>query len=168
MSTPIEFIIHHSGGTDTQPLADSSNYTFAQCNADHKVRFNFISSLGFYVGYQYVIEKDGKTTQGRADTEEGAHTVGRNKDSIGIMLSGNFDATLPTQAQITALKELFKKLAPKYNIKKASPHRAYAKKTCYGNKLSDTWAQEILNSVLIKTPTREEAIAEIKRLSQFI
>lgn len=150
-------IVHHSGGTDAQPLADSSNYTVQQCNSDHSIRFNMKSSLGWFVGYHYFIDKFGKITQTRKDTEEGAHCKGYNNTaydkvnfpnnlSIGICLAGNFDAFMPTQAQINALKSLLEQKVKEYNIpiKNIVPHRKYANKTCYGKRLNDTWAQSLL------------------------
>ncbi len=146
MNVPGYIICHHSGGTDANPLADSSSYTVEQCNLDHQRRFNFKSTLGWYVGYQYFIDKGGKVTQCRADNEEGAHTIGMNLKSIGICLAGNFDATLPTQAQVDALKDLLGRLVALYSIPTAKvvPHRTFAKKTCYGRKLSDTWAASLV------------------------
>ncbi len=143
---PEWIICHHSGGSDQDPLQDSSNFTFKQCEELHKQRFNFKSTLGFWTGYQYVIEKNGKVYQARRDDEEGAHTVGRNKDSIGIMLCGNFDATLPTQAQIDALKGLIRQKLAQYNLSpdKVVPHRKFASKTCFGRKLQDTWGQDLV------------------------
>lgn len=163
MSTPIYLIIHHSGGTEKDPMADSSNYTVAMCNRDHKARFNFISSLGWYVGYQYIIEKDGKVTQCRKDDEEGAHTVGQNKNSIGIMLSGNFDATDPTESQKTALRELLKQKMTQWSIPKENivPHRKFASKTCFGKRLPDDWAQKL---VVSSPQTKEQIKSEINRL----
>lgn len=144
INKPQELIIHHTGGTDAQPLADSSNFTVKQCDELHKKRFNFKSSLGWYVGYHYYIDKFGIVTQCRADTDEGAHTVGKNITSIGICLAGNFDATLPTTAQVDALKKLVNELAKKWKITKVSPHRTYANKTCYGARLSDEFGQKLL------------------------
>lgn len=107
---PKFLIIHHCGGTDLNPLADSSNQTFEDVNAYHRTAPNvwlgYLSSLGYAIGYHYFIEKNGKVTQGRADTDEGAHCKGFNTQSIGICLAGNFDATMPSQAQIEALKAL--------------------------------------------------------------
>jgi len=149
INTPKYLIIHHAGGTDANPLADSSNFNFSQCNELHKQKFNFKSSLGFYIGYHYYIEKDGKITQGRADSDEGAHTIGYNNQSLGICLAGNFDATLPTQAQIDALKGLLLKKMSEYGITadKIVPHRKFASKTCFGKKLSDSWAADLVKVV---------------------
>lgn len=146
-------ICHHSGGTDANPMQDSSNYTLAMCDADHKARFGMKSSLGYWVGYHYFIDKAGKVTQTRDDMEEGAHCVGFNNTnydkakhpenlSIGICLAGNFDATLPTEAQKKSLASLLNQKCRKYGITadKIVPHRAHANKTCYGRKLDDQWA----------------------------
>lgn len=152
---PKYIIVHHTGGTDAQPLADSSNYTVAQCDADHKVRFNMKSSLGFYVGYTYFIDKAGVVTQTRKDTEEGAHTKGYNSNSIGICLAGNFDATMPTDAQIKSLTILLQEKMKQYAISVTNivPHRTFANKTCYGNKLPNDWAQKLVGT---PQPTRSK------------
>jgi len=165
--SPQYIIVHHAGGTDANPLQDSSNYTVEMCNRDHKARFNFISSLGSYVGYQYVIEKDGKVTQCRKDDEEGAHTIGKNKNSIGIMLSGNFDVTLPTSEQTEALRKLLKEKTKQWNITSnfVVPHRQFSQKTCYGKKLADDWARNLLasESNLLKPFSTIELINELQR-----
>lgn len=145
---PAYLIVHHTGGIDSQPLIDTSHHTFSMVNADHKARWNFKSSLGFYIGYHYFIDKNGVVTQGRADTDEGAHTINYNNKSIGICMAGNFDATLPTEVQIEALKALLTKKMAQYSIpiEKVVPHRRFAVKSCYGNRLSDSWLKEILQT----------------------
>lgn len=142
MNKPNKIIIHHSGGTDANLLQDSSNYTVNQCNIDHQRRFNMKSLLGWYVGYHYFIDKYGIVTRCRADDEEGAHTIGQNLQSIGICLAGNFDVTLPTNAQMKALNDLVFDKQIKYGISDAQvfPHRHFASKTCYGKLLPDDWA----------------------------
>lgn len=141
-------VIHHTGGTDANPKQDSSGYTVTQCNNDHKIRFNMKSSLGWYVGYQYFIDKKGVVTQCRLDTEEGAHTVGKNKSSIGICLAGNFDVTYPTKEQVISLTKLLTTKVKEYNILVTNvvPHRTFAKKTCYGKLLANDWAQKLITS----------------------
>lgn len=147
MQNNIQWIIcHHTGGTDANPLADTSNQTFEIVDAYHKSLWNFVSSLGHYIGYHYFIDKTGKLTQGRADTDEGAHTIGYNLKSLGVCLAGNFDATFPVQAQIDTLKTLLSQKSSQYNIPlgKIVPHRIFATKTCYGKNLSDTWASDLI------------------------
>lgn len=168
-NVPKYLIIHHTGGSDSNPLADSSNFTFEQCNEQHEKSFNFISSLGYYVGYQYYISKDGVVKQARADDEEGAHTIGYNTQSIGICLAGNFDSTLPTEAQKYTLANLMTVLTHQYSIPISNvvPHRKFAVKTCYGKKLSDTWAQDLITPMVAPvTPilSREEKIRKAAAL----
>lgn len=160
---PKWIIVHHTGGTDQDPRQDTSTFTVSQCNTLHQQKFNMVSSLGWYVGYHYYIEKNGFVTQCRADGDEGAHTVGRNRDSIGICLAGNFDATLPTESQKIALRQLLIKKTTEYAIPTGNivPHRLFATKTCYGNKLSDTWAKDLLNVVY---PVSQPVTPPIKKV----
>ena len=97
MIKPIAVVIHHEAG-----------YTGLQAvNELHRQRFDFKSSLGFYVGYQYYCDTKGVMTQTRSETEEGAHTLGGwNQKSIGICLMGNFETGTPTKPQLDALSEL--------------------------------------------------------------
>lgn len=173
MSTniPTKIIVHHTGGSAIDPLQDSSNFTFDQCNEQHRISFNLKSSLGFYIGYHYYISKDGTIKQGRLDTDEGAHTIGQNLSSLGICLAGNFDATLPTQAQIATLTTFLVQKSKQYNITSENvfPHRHFAAKTCYGNKLGDSWAADLLRKAIQVIPpvmglTREQRISKAMAL----
>lgn len=141
-NNPEWLIIHHSGGTDSDPLADTSHHTAKMMEEWH------IKKGWEGLGYTYVIEKDGKVWAGRPEHYHGAHTEGKNSKSIGICLAGNFDATLPTKEQEDSLRELLIVLTAKYAIPKDKivPHRTFARKTCFGKKLSDKWAQGLLNS----------------------
>jgi hypothetical protein len=141
MNTPIAVITHHTGGTDANPLADSSNYTVEQCDRDHlanpRINLGYPSSLGYYVGYHYYINKTGQVTQTRLHIDIGAHCFGMNKSSIGVCFAGNFDLTLPTQAQMEAWYKLYGDLLKKYPNIPTYPHRKYATKTCHGRLLRD-------------------------------
>lgn len=143
-NNPKKIIVHHTGGTDKYPLADTSHHTAQIIENWHLSLPGWIG-----IGYHYVIHKDGEVWKGRPEHVHGAHSKADNKDSIGICLSGNFDATLPTLAQEKSLKELLNSLSEKYSIGKDKivPHRHSANKTCYGNKLSDTWASDMIESV---------------------
>ena len=162
MNKPIYLIVHHFGGTDANPLADTSNQTFEIVNEYHKSLWNFKSSLGFYTGYHYIIEKDGSLHQGRADTDTGAHTIGYNNQSLGIALAGNFDFSDPTPAQVAALQKLLVVKSQQYSIAPENivPHRKFAAKSCYGSRLSDDWARNLVSP----TMTREEKIAKATKL----
>lgn len=147
---PSWIILHHSGGTDRDPLADTSNQTFEDINEWHRLNPNtnpgFPSSLGYFCGYHYVIEKSGRLVQARSDFEGGCHTKGMNYASIGICIVGNFDSTLPSDAQIHTLWNLLDKLQQRYLIpsSKIVPHRVFAPKSCFGKNLGPIWGEEVL------------------------
>lgn len=140
MNKPEWIIVHHTGGTDSDPLADTSHHTAEIVDEWHK-------SLGWDgIGYHYFIEKDGTLKSGRPENVKGAHAIGYNDKSVGICLAGNFDATLPTVMQEKTLADLLKVMQNRYKIpvEKIVPHREFAAKTCYGNKLADDWAQKLV------------------------
>ena len=167
-NTPKYIVVHHTGGLDADPLFDSSDRTFSQIDTAHRqdpnVNLGRPSSLGYYIGYHYYIDKNGILTQGRADTDEGAHCRGYNLLSLGICLAGNFDRTLPTDAQVLALRKLLGQKSTQYSIPLTNiqPHRHFASKTCYGNKLADSWAVDLLKVQAIPAPctSERETIAE--------
>ena len=122
---PTAIILHHELGSNG----------FLSVNEYHRKLWNFKSSLGWFGGYQYYIDKLGNIHQFRRDDEEGAHTIGRNKDSIGICLEGDFDRYRPTNLQIIALKGLILQKMTYWAIlpKNVYGHRIFANKSCPGN-----------------------------------
>jgi len=148
LNTPKYLLIHHTGGSDAQPLLDTSNQTLEIVDAYHK------SKGCDGIGYNWFIEKDGKLRKGRDETKTGAHTIGYNDKSIGICLAGNFDATMPTNEQIATLAKLLKEKMTQYSITKENiiPHRKFANKTCYGKKLADDWARNLLTLPVAENP----------------
>ena len=161
-NNPSWLIIHHGGGSDADPLADTSHHTAAMMEQWHLAK-------GWEgLGYHYVIHKNGDVWLGRPEHNHGAHTEGKNSNSIGICVSGNFDVTLPTVEQENSLRELMKGLMLEYSIPKQNivPHRSFAKKTCYGKRLSNTWAQDLLNPVVacnLSQFTLMELITELQK-----
>lgn len=152
---PQFLIVHHTGGTDANPKEDTSHHSFEVVDGWHRQLWNDKSSLGHFIGYHYFIDREGKVTQGRADTDEGLHTKQYNLKSLGICLAGNFDVTKPTKAQVDALTSLLKAKMEQYKISAANivPHRAFAQKSCYGNLLSDSWARDLVKVVPVPPPT---------------
>lgn len=135
-NNPTKIIVHHDGVSRKGPSIDV-------VNEFHKTRDFPLSSLGFYVGYHYWIERDGSQIQTRKLNEVGAHCLNHNLASIGIGLAGNFDVELPTDAQVATLSKLLSALMRSYGFAATAiqPHRMYATKTCYGSLLSNDWAQ---------------------------
>ncbi|MFH1232998.1 MAG: peptidoglycan recognition family protein [Patescibacteria group bacterium] len=115
MKTSDFIIIHHSA-----TARDST--TLNAVNKAHQKSFNYKSSLGWYVGYHYVIIGDGTVYQTRNDTDYGAHcrADNMNSKSIGICLFGNFEIEQPSEKQLESLKKIVEKLRKKYNIKNSN------------------------------------------------
>lgn len=57
-------------------------------------------------GYHYVITRDGEIQTGRPLRYIGAHSLGRNVDSIGVCLIGDFRCETPTMAQLDSVVRL--------------------------------------------------------------
>lgn len=158
-NVPTKIIVHHTGGTDKNPLEDTSHHTAAIIKNWH------VNGLGWDdIGYHWVIEKDGKIVKGRDESVRGAHCIGHNDTSVGIVLAGNFDATLPTKAQEESLKKLMLEIIARYDaITEADifPHRAFSNKTCYGSKLSDAWARNLLKPQEPERPLKDFTTAQL-------
>lgn len=130
---PQFIIVHHSASSRDHTNID-------QINAWHKARGFPQSSLGYYVGYHYVIFPDGKVFQARNDLEIGAHAKtadGMNFKSIGICLAGNYETEELTIGNLDALKNLTDRLCMKYAIPHINirGHRDVSQTACPGNNL---------------------------------
>ena len=81
------------------------------------------------IGYHYVIKRDGTIENGRPTTKYGAHTLGQNRDSIGICLVGTKEFTYE---QIQSWKKLAKKMYQDYAIEDDQwyGHYTFANKDC--------------------------------------
>jgi len=116
-----------------------------------------ISSLGFYVGYNYEIALNGKVSQARAVGEITAAVPqdGMNTGkAIHICLDGNFDEEKPGEFQIYVLRDLLKKLIKEYKIDDIRGHRDYnSSKSCPGKNIDIDWIKEMVGF----TPIKEEA-----------
>jgi len=122
---PSVIIVHHSAGDGD----------FFSVNNWHQKRWNFRSRRGFYCGYQYFIERSGKVYQARSDFEEGAHTLGENRDSIGICLQGNGDVRSFTKKQYKSFDLLVKEKIKQYPIREVNGHRDYQATACPSDEL---------------------------------
>ena len=127
--TPKTIIIHHS-------VSNRDKTTLNNINEWHRVRFNFKSSLGYFVAYHYVILGSGKIVQTRQDNEIGAHTI-PNEGKLGICLTGNFEGEQPSQAQLSSLKNLLMNLKQAWNLTNNDiyPHNYYSATLCPGKNL---------------------------------
>ncbi|PKL72389.1 hypothetical protein CVV26_01845 [Candidatus Kuenenbacteria bacterium HGW-Kuenenbacteria-1] len=112
MKTNSFIIIHHSATT-------RDGTTLNAINRFHQKKFNYRSSLGWYVGYHYFIAGNGIVRQVRRDEEYGVHCRASkmNSQSIGICLAGNFEIEKPSEKQLESLKKILESLKKSYGIK---------------------------------------------------
>ena len=98
-------------------------------NRYHKEKWNMISSLGWYVGYNYFCEKNGIRTNIRAIGEETIAQKGHNCDikercdTISYCWAGDFRVEQPTEKQKEDFKNLVTELREKYPDIKVVGHR---------------------------------------------
>jgi len=127
-------VIHHSA----IPVERNQ---FDGINAYHKSQGFPVSSRGFYVGYHYLIEKNGIIRQAREDKEIGAHTVSMwppywnmNARGIGICMAGDFTKEKVDLEQLRTLRHLVDELQAKYGIPdgKVILHRQAKATACPG------------------------------------
>jgi len=143
LKKPKHIVLHHGAG----------QLGFMDVNEYHRRKWGFKSSLGYYIGYHYFIEKNGKVYQGRRDTERAAHTVEKarpgywNNNSIGICLQGNFQNETPTDEQLLSLTRLISRKRAQYNIpiSEIYGHRDISPTLCPGKYLYK-WLQDYQRS----------------------
>lgn len=87
------------------------------------------------VGYHYIVHLDGTVEHGRDERSIGAHAVGQNHCSIGIVYVGGCDINMKpkdtrTAAQKAALVKLIKGLKVRYPSAIVFGHRDFAHKAC--------------------------------------
>jgi len=134
---PRRIIWHHSADNSTA-------HQFEKINRYHKSRDFLRSSLGFYVGYHYLIEWDGTIKKAREENEIGAHDTGENLNSIGICLAGDFSTHLPSETQVKQIAKLVTEIKSRWDIPitRIEPHRWDDDTECPGKFLKDNWLVE--------------------------
>jgi len=112
-------IIHHSASPDV-PASTIHGWHLGQKWAG--------------IGYHFVIRSGGAIERGRPEHTIGSHSgPAGNGDSIGIVLTGNFETGKPTAAQIESLVWLLKDyLQPKYGQLTVIGHKDVMATACPG------------------------------------
>ena len=133
-------VIHHTGSVKDMDASAS------QIHAWHK-------NQGWSgIGYHFVVRKDGSVERGRPIWAVGAHAGenGMNSHSIGIHLSGDFNAAKPTDKQIESCSMLCAYLCEQYNIsidrKHIKGHKEVGNTDCPGKHLF-----ALLDTLVVKT-----------------
>lgn len=110
--------------------AEGKNFKAADIDQWHKQRgWNGI-------GYHYVIDLDGTLEIGRPEVKVGAHCLGHNSNSIGVVYVGGVasDGKTPkdtrTEAQKASLIKLLTRLKHRFPNAAIHGHRDFAAKAC--------------------------------------
>jgi len=133
MRIPKYIMVHHTAVSYTK-----NPDQFVANNKYHQQKWNFKSSLGFFLGYNYEINAAGYRRQARADGEPTAACFQQSMNDgrcVHIGLDGNFDIEKPKPNQIYALRDLLRLLRRRYNLPAENIyfHSQFAPKTCPGN-----------------------------------
>lgn len=118
------------------------------------------------IGYQFLIDMDGRLWEGRSLTWVGAHVgrsgaVNNNVDNIGISLTGNFEHVAPSPAALDTLTRTLDSFRGRYGIERGDVygHREFRNTACPGDVLMD-WVSRYRGSAAANpsrrssTPTR--------------
>ena len=97
------------------------------------------------IGYHFFIRKDGSIYRGRPEWAVGAHASGRNSDTIGVCVEGNYEEekTMP-QTQKNSVKDVLRYLKGKYPKARIKGHREVGATGCPGKyyplqEMKDYW-----------------------------
>lgn len=185
MQELIKICVHHSAGTQSNPLLSTQNISLKVLNEAHRVRWpDFKSSLGYFVGYNVVILGDGSFVQTRLLGTETAAAIGHNRDTFHILVAGNFTrgVDVPTDKQILTLRmilsaalrgrealhsigiksEMMSKL--NFTVSRIYPHRVLTPghTQCFGNSLPDDWARRLVLAELTPPVINTNKVYELQ------
>lgn len=141
-------IVEHHSGAEEKDAAQIRNY--------------HVNTRGWRdIGYNFVVERDGKVVTGRSLSIKGAHCIEHNHDGIGICMIGNMNNHAPTAAQYNAMIDLTAKLCKQYNIpvKNVLGHREASPTACPGTNVNMDKVRTDVNRKL-NPPKQEPAPAQ--------
>jgi N-acetylmuramoyl-L-alanine amidase len=108
--------IHHTGPVDRHGNPYDADASAASINRYHR-RPKPRGGRGFAgIGYHFVITKDGTVEVGRPLTKQGAHVLGLNHCSIGVVVAGHGDLVPWTPEQRASLLDLVVHLVREYGV----------------------------------------------------
>ena len=122
------------------------------------------------IGYHYVVRKDGTIERGRPEWAIGAHAGenGMNSHSIGIHLSGDFNAAYPTAKQVDSTAMLIAYICEKYNItadrQHVKGHREVGSTDCPGKNLFSILETLTGKANFYRYNNPNETVAEVKEV----
>lgn len=102
LSLPVrELWVHHAVTETTKGKSRRQVAALLQ-----RIRAFHVSERGYSdIGYSFAIDANGRIWRLRG-LRVGAHTLGRNDNSIGVVLLGNFETERPTAEMIASIYDL--------------------------------------------------------------
>lgn len=98
----------------------------------HDIESIHLANRWVGIGYNFVIDMDGRVYEGRGYDIQGAHCPGYNRSAWGVQIAVGMDQ-VPTQAAFRAAKELYDHLCQRAGYKlKAMGHRDGKSTSCPG------------------------------------
>jgi len=176
MKTPTLIQIHHTAVSyDKNPDQFIANNNYHKStNAQYAKTWSaYKSSLGYYLGYNYEIAKNGKLYKAREDGETTAACYQKNMNDgrcIHIALDGNFDIEKPNPPQIYALRDLLQKLVLKYAIKRDNIvfHNMYANKSCPGGNLDLEFVRDLAGNAALPDVKKKDQENKKEKLTKLL
>ncbi len=131
-----EWIAHHSIVPDLPVTATET----AEARAMKAVHDYHVKQGYGGFGYQWAIFNSGRIWEGRGWGRTGAHTVGRNSRSIGLVWMVNGDLHMPSHEALEAARWLLIVGEVSGNVARSAPlngHRRYSTKSCPGHAINE-------------------------------
>jgi len=126
-TTITHIVVHHSASKPETTLEEITSWHIQR---------------GFKgVGYHKVITDDGIIHVGRQENVVPASVQGKNKGTLTVCLTGNFERDVPTQWQLISLQLQIQEWKTKFPNAKVVGHRQLGASLCPGQNLFN-WLQE--------------------------
>ena len=121
------------------------------------------------IGYHFFIRKDGSIYRGRPEWAVGAHASGRNSDTIGVCVEGNYEEekTMP-QTQKNSVKEILRYLKGKYPKAELKGHRDVGATGCPGKYYPMSEMVNYFNNESEEKPMTSEERAKFNELVNIV
>lgn len=161
-------VLHHTAvSRSAQPTQTT------EVNNYHKGKWNYISELGYYGGYNFIVEPTGKRTQYRKVGEETIANVGMNCDvpsrctAISYCMAGDFRVEKPTDLQVSDFRQFIAELKKTYPNVLIKQHKdVQTGRTCA--ELSDSELDKITAQDITKDQYIAQLEGENKKLSSMV
>jgi len=156
--------LHHSAVS-----RDDVSSQLLPINKYHKEKWGMKSKLGFFVGYNFLIDCNGIGYNTRQIGEETVAATGFNFDTIHICLAGNFSRELPTDSQIITLRQLIKDIRASFKDIPIVFHRDIGDTTCPGTLFDKNYLNTVILQSQYSTSTQDtEKERKIKEIAKQI